>query len=134
MVIDKVFIDGLHRVCSSIEESRGSLNLFAVLKMDELTDKWTVVISANWVSNDNFEAIFAELRALLIENVEDYMESIARLGIFTLDNHLSEIMIHRYSSGDIIQEDEKINGNLVHEGYIIKVLKTEQSSPILKQQ
>jgi len=122
-MVEKEFVTVFSEICRSIEESRGMVNLFAIVKMDELTDKWTVIISAQWVNDDTFEGLFSELRKLMLDKLGDAIYTVARISIFDLSNHLSELMIQRFESGDSIKTDEQINGNLIHEGYIIKVAK-----------
>ncbi len=84
-MVDNTFLDNIRAVCADFEASRGETNLFAILKMDEITDKWTIVVSAGWVEEYTFDELFAELRMALINRVGDSMNSIARIGIFTLD-------------------------------------------------
>ncbi|HSX17093.1 MAG TPA: hypothetical protein VLH86_03270 [Patescibacteria group bacterium] len=94
--------------------------LFALLKMDELTDRWTVIISG-----DNLESI--EDRKPLFEYVartlgaDTYQETlkkhdVARIGIFPLTNHLVEDL-RKYGEDSEI-ENEKANGNFIHKGHI----------------
>lgn len=119
-MVTKEFLDNLQQVCSGLEASRGTVNLFALLKMDEITNQWVVVVSASWVDELQFAQYFTEIRDLLIQHVGEEIHTIARISIFDLSNHFSELMIKQYKTGDEIKSDAQINGNLVHEGYILK--------------
>jgi hypothetical protein len=121
-MVEERFIEKLTQVSGALEESKGALSLFAVLKMDDLTDKWTVVASASWVTNISFDEAFTEVRAKLVEVLQDEMSTIARIGIFNPTDHFAQLLINKYHSGDSIKEDTQINGNLIHEGYIIKIV------------
>lgn len=129
-MVDQALLDKLRTVCSSLESSRGAVNLFAIFKMDELTDKWTVVVSAPWVSEASFvfEAAFSELRTLLIEALGEEMGSIARIGFYTLDNHFTSLVMQKFTTDRAISEAQQINGNLVHEGYVVKAIRPAEDS------
>lgn len=104
-----------------MKREKGDITLFALLKMDELTDKWSIVLCASWV-NDETRAgeAFAYLRNIILEQItQDESASIARIGIFSKDEHLIKALLN-YRTGAVIQNDEKINGNIVHEGYILE--------------
>jgi hypothetical protein len=122
-MVDQEFRKKLQNVSDALEKSRGSVELFAIFKMDELTDKWTVVVSAGWVAKATFEEIFSELRALLIKNLADDMNSIARIGIFNSSEHFAQLVTQRFASGQTIKDEQQINGNLIHEGYILKAIR-----------
>lgn len=122
-MVDPEFITQLKQSLEDLEQSRGEVALFALLKMDELTEKWTAIISAPWVADTTFADVYKEFRESLINRIGSEMSTIARIGIFDVSDHLSELILDRYTSGAYISDDQQINGNLVHEGYIIKSVK-----------
>ena len=95
--------------------------LFAVLKMDDLADKWTVVYAdeSETLDTENRKKIFGNLLDEIKKELSaDDINLIARVGVFTAKDHLIESLL-RYQTGAKIS-NEKVNGNFVHDGYIIK--------------
>jgi len=106
-------------ILKKIEEQKGKTRLFAILKMDDITDKWTVILSAPWTSEENHMEDFIFLRKLMIESFsKEEMATIARIGIFAKQDHIVEELL-KYQEGSIINQDEKVNGNIVHEAFIL---------------
>ena len=103
-------------------KKHGDVTLFAVLKMDNLTDKWSVLISATWINEDNRKEIFNEIIEL-IKNTMSIEEaaSVARVIIAPKEDPLV-LGLLEYKTVDYIGGDEpiKINGNLVHEAHILE--------------
>ncbi|MBU4210782.1 hypothetical protein KKC08_01635 [Patescibacteria group bacterium] len=111
----KIFKEILEEIVSR----KGEVNLFAILKMDEYTEKWTVILSAPWVNDENTRECFLLLRTFMIKKFSrEEMDKIARMGVFTKDEHIITELL-KFKEGTVIEEDEKINGNLVHEAHIL---------------
>ena len=112
-------VDKVKKILTILRTDNKPVWLFALLKMDEFIDKWTLIISAPWVTKDNRENIFQHIIDLLKENLnQDELSSIARIGLIDKDEHLAQELLKR-KTGDILKED-KINGNTVHEGEILE--------------
>lgn len=112
-------VEKFKQILEELKVQKGELSLFAVLKMDEFTDKWTIIVSAPWITLSTKNEIFALLRKLLIKKfTSEEMATIARLGIFPKDVHIVEELL-KYKEGAIINGSEKVNGNIVHEAYIL---------------
>ncbi|MBI3046466.1 MAG: hypothetical protein HYY86_02965 [Candidatus Harrisonbacteria bacterium] len=93
--------------------------LFAFLKMDEIIDKWSLVISAPWINEQNRDQEFEYIINLLKENLNgEELSSIARISVLAKDSHLSQELMKK-KTGDLIKE-EQINGNIIHEGQILE--------------
>jgi hypothetical protein len=119
-MVEQDFIDRFKSILEALTQSRGDVSVFALLKMDDVTDKWTVILSAPWINNKDRSDIFFELRDLMIKTLqEDELSLIARFGIFTPSEHLIELLLENFKPGDYIAQDRQINGNLIHEGYIL---------------
>lgn len=94
--------------------------LFAVLKMDELVDRWSVVLSADWIKSENNKQAFNDLIQILQDELEtNELNEIARIVFYNRNEHLIELMLKQFKEGQHIDEDAKVNGNVIHEGYII---------------
>jgi len=125
MVEQKITL-ALKKILEQITSERSDVSLFALLKMDELTEKWTVVLSAPWINDATRDEAFYRVRDLLLANLSrDELQTIARIGIFEEKEHLIELLIERYRTDDYIASDEKVNGNLIHEGYILAAKRTQ---------
>jgi len=119
-MVEQDLIDRFKNVLAALEEKRGKVSIFALFKMDDVTDKWTVILSAPWVNDNDRSEIFFELRTLMLENIEQSaLPLIARFGIFESKEHLIELLLENFKAGDYIPQDRQINGNIIHEGYIL---------------
>ncbi|MEK7572231.1 MAG: hypothetical protein AAB553_08225 [Patescibacteria group bacterium] len=112
-------------VYTNIKQERNSgFYLFMVLKMDEFTDKWSVVISAPWYNSENqhetFQYITNNIRKVL---TPAEISTIARVGTFLPTEHLVTLVNQtvRVTGGSPVRlEDTKINGYQIHEAYIFE--------------
>jgi len=112
-------VEKFRQILEEIKKQKGDVYLFAILKMDEFTDKWSVILSAPWINNNNVRENFVFLREIMIRNFSnEEMASIATLGVFTKDEHIIEELL-KYKEGTMINEQVKINGNIIHEAYIL---------------
>ena len=119
-MVEQELIERFKNILSALENKRGKVSFFALLKMDDITDKWTVLLSAPWVNDSDREEIFFELRTLILENIDkSELSLIARFGIFNKREHLIELLLDNFSSGEYISQDHQVNGNVIHEGYIL---------------
>jgi hypothetical protein len=119
MVIQKNYQNALDAFTK--KNNGKTVDLFAVLKMDELIDKWSVILAADWINDSNRKAAFNSLVDTLLNNLDgEELTEIARVGVFPTTNHLIELFLEKFQTGQYIKEDARINGNTIHEGYIIK--------------
>lgn len=113
-------VDKLRLVLSELEAQRGSVSLFAMFKMDDVVDKWTILVGAPWVTNANGQEIFTILKSSITHNCSDEERStIARIGIYNNNHHLIQELSH-FKSNTLIKEKTQVNGNTIYEGEIIK--------------
>lgn len=97
--------------------------LFALLKMDDLDDKWTVIyadeseLMDSQKKNEIFGRLLDEIKK---ELSSDELNLIARVGVFMSKDHLIQALLKYQSRKTIF--NEKVNGNFVHEGYIFKAV------------
>lgn len=108
-----------------VEKNEGRhVILFAVLKMDEQVDKWSVLLSLDWITEENRQTVFTGLITALQENLStEELDEIARIVFYRPDEHLVDMFFEKFKEGQYIKEDAKVNGNVVHEGYIITLNK-----------
>lgn len=111
-------VEDLNPLIQEIKQNSQVL-LFAMLKMDDLTDRWTVVVSANNVDDiEKRKELFEKIVGYLKDNPETVgKHNIARIGIFSTDNHLVQDVAKHPEGGKI--ENEKANGNFIHEGFVL---------------
>lgn len=118
-MVEQTLITKLREILTDLEK-KGGAYLFAILKMDDITDRWTAVFSASWVTALNRGEAFATLRGYILSKLSpEELSTFARIAIFLKDDHFVDLMLEKYRTDDYINSDEKINGNLVHEGYIL---------------
>ncbi len=121
-------VEKFEKILRGIEKDKGAVSTFAVVKMDEITDKWSVIFSASWLAINEGEsdrADFDYLKNFLIKNLSgEESESIARIGLFSMDSHLVKKIHELVGVVELEQtkeiNDEKLNGNFIHEGYVFK--------------
>ncbi len=112
-------IEKFKAILDSIEKEKGSVTIFALLKMDEFIDKWTVVICASWATDENRSEIFEFVRQEIITALTpEEVSEVARIAIYPETEHFIQELIN-YKSGTVIK-DKKVNGNVVHYANIIK--------------
>jgi hypothetical protein len=112
-------VDKLKQVVEALNCRRNDVCLFAVLKMDDLIDKWSVVASGPWADDSRQRrAVFDEILSIMNEKMgEQELDSFARIGVLPLNDHLiQELMKFKK---DTVIEDQKINGNFVYKGYVL---------------
>jgi len=98
---------------------KGAVRLFAIMKMDDLTNKWSIIIAAPWADDVHRKEAFDFIFGLLPKYFNDEERSlVARIGIFDKNEHLIDLLL-QYKKNSYIN-DEKINGNIVHQGYILE--------------
>jgi len=115
------FLEKIKEMLYQVEERFGIVELFAVLKMDEITDKWSIIVGSSWVNDENRKEVFGLLIDLMRKRLDDEERySIARIGILNSREHLVELMLEEFKSDQSITDDRKVNGNIIHEGFILK--------------
>jgi hypothetical protein len=121
MVTEKTF----DRVLSDFRsECKVPGKLFAAFKMDDITDKWSVLVATEQVTEEVKREIFFKLVDLFVRHLDDdERNSIARIGMYSVQDHLVQLILNAYKTGDEITSDQKINGNVIHEGYIALAVK-----------
>lgn len=99
-------------------KSNDQILLFALLKMDEMTDRWTVIVSGDGLESiEDRKPLFEYMVKTLSEHQETLKKhDVARIGIFPLNSHLIEDLRKHPEGGKI--ENEKANGNFIHKGHI----------------
>lgn len=119
-------VEEFQKILESIEKEKGEVAIFALLKMDEFVDKWTVVFCASWATDASRATVFEIIRKKIIETLKpEEVSEIARIAIYPRMEHFIQELI-QYKSGTII-ENKKINGNTVHYAYIIKSENLEET-------
>ena len=112
-------VEDFKKILDILKEKNKPVWLFACLKMDEFIDKWSLVISAPWINESNKDAEFENTLNIVKQNMgNELISSIARIVLLDKDDHLIQELLKK-SSGDEIK-DEKVNGNIIHSGFIVE--------------
>jgi len=118
-------VNKFEKIIAEIESQQGDFTLFAIIKMDNFTDKWSVITSAKWINEDNKEKSFNIIASVIRKNLnEAENSSIGRIGIFPTDDHITKLFL-KYKAG-IPLKNEKVNGFNIHEAYILRSKTGEQ--------
>lgn len=119
-------VDKFLNILEKIRNEKGDVTFLGILKMDEFSDKWTVLLSARWSSELTRKEDFEYIRNLLRSNLSsEELSGITRLGILPEETHLIQLLLN-YQTGTEFNKDTKINGNIIHEGYIVVSNKTQE--------
>lgn len=116
-------VEKFKEILREIKKDKGHVTVFAIIKMDEITDKWSVILSAPWTETQNTTENFNYLRGLLLKYLSsDDFSTIARLGIFTNDEHLIQLILKAIAvqDGEVNLKDTTLNGYKIHEAYIFE--------------
>ncbi|MFA5931849.1 MAG: hypothetical protein WC793_00510 [Candidatus Paceibacterota bacterium] len=112
-------VEKLKKILEKIEKEKGKVDLLALLKMDDLIDKWTIVFSATWATIQNRDEVFNMIRNYILTDFSpEEVNEIAKISIFSKDEHLVEELL-KYKSGATFS-NQPVNGNMVHVAEIIK--------------
>lgn len=112
-------VEKFKTILENIEKANGNVIIFALLKMDEFVDRWTVVFCASWATDTNRAEIFEIIRKEIIRTLSpEEVGEIARIAIYPKTEHFIQELL-QYKSGTTI-ENKQINGNTVHYADIIK--------------
>jgi hypothetical protein len=112
-------VDKIKTILGQLRAVNKPVWLAALLKMDDLVDRWTLVISAPWINEENRDHEFTQIHALLKSALsQEELISIVRFGIFDKHSHLVRELMSRPTDSKL--EEEQLNGNIVHEGIILE--------------
>ncbi|HSX02898.1 MAG TPA: hypothetical protein VLI05_06335 [Candidatus Saccharimonadia bacterium] len=114
-------VDKYKAVLAALEAEMGPVSLFALLKIDDLTDRWSLLVSAPWTStNEERKSSFKSLISQLSKHLtEEEANQVARVGVWPLEDHLVTDLL-KFKKGTYIDKPTPVNGNVVHEGYILE--------------
>jgi hypothetical protein len=112
-------VENFKKILDTLKADNRPVWLFAYLKMDDLIDKWSLIISAPWINanneNDEYKNILNIVKSCI---TDEESSSIARVVILPKDDHLIEELLKKEPTAEI--KDEKINGNIIHSGFIVE--------------
>jgi len=105
-------------------EKNSNFYLFMVLKMDEYTDKWSVVVSAPWMTSENSRESFNYIAQKITQVLtKEEVSNLARIGVFQPNEHLITLVTQtiRIQDAEPMKiENTKLNGYTIHEAYIFE--------------
>lgn len=116
-------VEKFKKILLEVKKNRGPVNVFAIIKMDGITDKWSVVFSAPWVEQSNASEVFNYLRELLLTHLStEEMATVFRLSILSNSDHLIQLILKSVGvvNGEINLKETTLNGYKIHEAYIFE--------------
>ena len=117
-------VDKLKTILQMIRDDKHDVLLFAALKLDEISDRWSIIYvesgtNSTETKDENKSETFKYLADKLLANLsKEESRSIARVVVSSLENHLV-INLLKFKAGTEFKESTPVNGNIVHEGYIL---------------
>lgn len=99
------------------------------MKIDDITDRWSIIFSEPGLdNNEKRKEEFLYLVNLLISDLDGKeLDSIARVSVRPLSDHLVESLL-KYRPGYKFDESTPVNGNTVHEGYVLESAEATKSA------
>lgn len=111
-------VEKFKKILEKISNEKGEVNFFGIFKMDEFTDKWSVVFCAEWLEKNKTSDFFDYFIKLIRKNLtDDESKTIARVGLFSIDEHLIDLLLAHKADSRI--QDQPVNGNIIHDGYVL---------------
>jgi hypothetical protein len=104
------------KIVGELKAEYPRLALLAVVRMDEFANTWTVIFSAENVGDNNKDGIYKTISALIDKHAGKEAPSISRVGIFESDYYLVK-ELRKLNENEL--KNTKVNGNVIHDGYII---------------
>lgn len=122
-------VEKFEKILREITKEKGEVVFFGLFKMDEITNKWSVLLAADWISEESRDQCFFLVKKIILENLSNADTSaIARIGIFESTDHLIKLLLNFKTGSNIL--NQQINGNIIHEGVVLASNKelTEQET------
>lgn len=118
-------VDKFLKIIREIKDVKGDVELFAILKMDNITDKWSVICAANWINETNRREQFSFILNIMDKflSIEE-KTSIARVGLMPMDNYFTESFMSAFNITEAVRpvyvKSTQVNGSYIEEGYIFE--------------
>jgi hypothetical protein len=112
-------LEKFRNILTEIDTACGRLSLFALVKMDDLTSSWTLLVSQPNVTDESRRHMFREIAQRLTRDLTpNEISEVARVGVFPLNEHIIADLL-KYKEGHI-EKSFPANGNTIHEAYILR--------------
>jgi hypothetical protein len=114
-------VEKYKKLLAEIEALKGEVDLFVIAQMDDLSDKWSIIISASWVKKETETQDFSSIVDLVKRNfTKEETSAIAVLSLYDTNDYVPQLFL-KYNSGQEIRNEE-VNGFKIQEAYILKSL------------
>lgn len=120
-MVETKFVEKFEGILSTIKREKGEVYLFMIVKIDEGSEKWSVVISAPWISFEKKSEEFTYLANLIRKSLDkEELSTIARLGIFEKKSPLVQMLTKtiKIETGTSRLQNTKINGHFIRDAYV----------------
>lgn len=112
-------LNKFNEIVNAAESDGKGLSLFAVAKLDNTSDGWSIISKPEIDSIESRRELFKYFVDMLVKKLTPQeLADIARVGVFPLSEHLVEDIL-KYKKGHLV-ESFPANGNIVHEAYILE--------------
>ena len=110
----------LRQIEVEISANKGDFNLFALIEREDSFGKWDVVVSANWIGNQEkalIEAIASKISETLTENEQLMLSRI--LVLPPSDTFVQNLNMIGVEHGTVKLSNNTFNGIFIREAYLI---------------
>ncbi len=110
----------LRQIEVEISANQGDFNLFALIEREDSFGKWDVVVSANWIGNQEkalIEAIASKISETLTENEQLMLSRIVVLP--PSDTFVQNLNMIGVEHGTVKLSNNSFNGIFIKEAYLI---------------
>lgn len=110
----------LRQIEVEISANKGDFNLFALIEREDSFGKWDVVVSANWIDNQEkalIEAIASKISETLTENEQLMLSRIIILP--PSDTFIQNLNMIGVEHGTVKLSNNTFNGIFIKEAYLI---------------
>ena len=111
-------VEKFKTILKEMIHEKGDVTFFGIVRMDDLVGKWSVILCAPWAKETKEGGAFEYVLDLIKKDMDPReAASIARISIFPKEEHLIQLLL-KFKKNAVI-EDQKVNGNLIHQAYIL---------------
>lgn len=116
-------VEKFNNILRQIQNDKGIVTLFMILRMEEVTDKWSVILSAPWANDEDKDEIFLYIRTLLINHLDqNELLSIARIGLLKGDDKIVRAVTNNISvqNGSVQLKNTYLDGLKIFDAYVFQ--------------
>ena len=120
-MVETQFIKKFQKILRTLIRNKGNIYLFMIIKLDKVSEKWSIILSAPWVNFEEKSKHFKYLTNLLRKNLNaEESAMISRLGFYKEESPLVQLITKmiRLRNGAMRLKNTQFNGLTINDAYI----------------